>query len=302
VLELMSLAPGGGKTHILYHLTAKAVLCKDHGGAHACVVIVDLDGKFSISRLASQIRHEISQASSSSSSANSHLDIDQVILAALDHVHILRPETLSSTTATVRSIPSYLFNARAHRSFDRELAFVALDSLSAFYWQNRSETEHADLLSSTTAGMRPVQQHPANYAQLAGATQSLMKALQCPIVITTRHQGPPKKPRNPGEQAPEPFSFRSPLPPPWGTLPVLRLVTNRVAVRKVAAFATLADAQREAQNRQAVVEQGRFECFVNEHGLEESTAAKMRALNTTLGFFVRGEGLTFVEAPAKGET
>jgi DNA-repair protein XRCC2 len=282
----MSLAPGSGKTHILYHLTAVAVLPKAFGGAQACVVIVDTDGKFSVTRLATQIRTVISGGRSS----NTVSDIERVTLTALEHVHILRPQTLTSTTATIRSIPEYLFNAQEHHSFERKVAFVALDSLTSFYWQTKAENEHADLLSSTTAGMNAVQ-NSASYAQLAGATQYMAKLLQCPVIITAQYQGPPKRPWN-TDAPPDAYSFRSPLPPPWGVLPVLRLVTLREAVRKIPAGVSLTEARREAPDRQAILDQGRFGCFVNEYGLDESIASRLRVLNATLAFFVREGGLT----------
>jgi DNA-repair protein XRCC2 len=216
-------------------------------------------------------------------------DIDKAILTALEHVHLFNPQTLASTIATIRSIPAYLFNAQAHHSFERKVAFVAIDSLSTFYWQSKAENEHADLLSSTTAGMKAVQ-HPASYAQLAGATQYMAKLLQCPVIITTQYQGPPKRAGS-TEASSSDNSFRSPLPPPWGALPVLRLVTRRAVVRKIPASASLSEARHELPNRQVVLDQGRFECFVNEHGLDENTASKLRVLNGTLTYFVREDGL-----------
>jgi DNA-repair protein XRCC2 len=56
IIELMSLAPGGGKTHILCHLSAIAALPRNYGGKQECTVIIDADGKFSVPRLAAQIQ------------------------------------------------------------------------------------------------------------------------------------------------------------------------------------------------------------------------------------------------------
>lgn len=282
VVELMSTTPGSGKTHLLYHLTAKAVLPTDIGGRQACVMIVDADGKFSVPRLAQQMA-KLSQSDASHDLPTQN-ELKDVITTALKHVHVFSPQSMESTVATVRSLPSYLFNANRHHSFDRAVAFIALDSASAFYWQAKAEVENASLLSKQAAPS-------SGYIPLAAALKNASRTFNTPVIFTCWHLGPIKK--SPSAFGSDLRAFRPLLPPPWQTLPTLRLVVQRTAVRKLPVEISVEEALRESEMRQKVVDEGTFECFVNEWGLDERAMQRFQAKGAGFEFRILEESVRF---------
>ena len=199
IIELTSLRSASGKTHVLYHIVAVAVLPASYSGRHSCVVVVDTDNRFSVLRLVTQMQKIVNGALSDS-------DIEYT----LRHVHIYRPQSLSSTIATVQAMPDYLFDSTRHYSADRPLAFIALDSASAFVWQARADAEDTVMSRASISGAR---QAPS-YADLAAALLSTTKTLRCPLIYTAWAQSPVK---NAAPFNSEAHSFRSSLPAPWPT-------------------------------------------------------------------------------------
>lgn len=286
VIEIMSLSPGDGKTHILYHLTIMAVSPARLGGKQACVVIIDMDGNFSIPRLAHLMENYIRRQDSNESE-----DVPgSIVQDSLQHVHVLRPQSLAATIAAVRALPMYLLNANKHHSFERSVSFIALDTLTAFYWQSKAEHDDAKLLDSITNDPTMAYQ-PATYAQLAAAIQHSSKALQTLVIAMTRSIGQARG--NVPEHFPEIHSFKPPLPSPWLTLPTLRLVVHRSPVRNLPVGVTLGEARRESALRQKVVERGQFVCFVNEWVMDETQRARLRQKDHCFKFFVNADRVGF---------
>ncbi|KAK4627314.1 hypothetical protein CLAFUW4_04423 [Fulvia fulva] len=272
IVELMSLRPDVGTSNILYHLTALAVLPRNLGGRQSCVVIIGADNTFSIPRLAQQIKTLAFTNRSSDATTNT---INDAIHTSLKHIHIFHPQSLPSAIATLNFLQSYLFNATRHSSFDRPVAFIALDSASSFYWQARSDADDAALLANTS---ETSQRTPQGYPHLTAALKNASRILHAPIIYTTRYtgSGPPKSNNSNTGFELGPRSFRPNLPQPWGTLPILRLVVRRMEVRKLPVGITVEQAQREDEARRKVVEKGKFEVFVNEWGVDEAVLRKLR--------------------------
>ncbi|KAK1075770.1 hypothetical protein LTR74_000178 [Friedmanniomyces endolithicus] len=294
ILELTSTSPGSGKTHLLYHLTALAVLPSDLGGKESCVVILDTDGTFSIPRLAQQLLLLI-KAPSSTDQEN-----DDILLSSLKHIHIFRPQSLASSIATLTTLPAYLFDASRHYSLDRAASFIALASASAYYWQTKASEENAALFASTAAPLskpsKQQQQVPAAYAQLTTALRSASLTFRCPIVLTSHHLGGPVNPSTTPHDHPADSShaLRPSLPAPLSTLPTLKLILTRLPVRKFPAGISLEEAAREAVDRQAAVEAGKYSCVVNEWGLDERVLRRLQRLGEGkkgFGFRIGAEGL-----------
>jgi len=154
ILELIPQAPGRGTTHLLYLLTATAILPSSLGGKDSCVAIIDTDNTFSVSRLVQQIHAAIKSHSRNQREQNQHPPKDttaeivevvaletSTINSALRHVHIFRPQSHPSLLATLASLPTYFLNNGTNPSLHRPLSFIALDSLPAFHWQTRAESE-----------------------------------------------------------------------------------------------------------------------------------------------------------------
>lgn len=276
----MSTAPGSGKTNLLYHLTAKAVLAASVGGRQACVMIIDADGRFSTSRLARQMAK---MAKSYAKDPQDRQGLKDAISISLKHVHIFSPQSMASTITTVQSLQSYLFNANRHHSFDRAVAFLALDSASAFYWQAKSDAENASLLNKQSPP-------PSGYVQLAGALKNASRIFNTPVIFTCWNMSSPKKSPSFGMGT---RAYRSPLPPPWQTLPTLRLLVQRIQVRKLPVEIGVEEALRESEMRQKVVEQGSFECYVNEWGLDERTMQEFQSNGAGFEYRVLEDGAHF---------
>lgn len=290
MIELTSTAPGGGKTHLLYLFTALAILPSRVGGSEACVVIIDTDGAFSVPRLAQQVRDLFKKHSDVIVDVDAGADL----LIALKHVHIFSPQSLASTTATLDSLPTYLFDKSRHYSFDRPVGFIALDSAAAFYWQAKAEEEDAALLSATTtSGAHKPQSKPAPYAQLTTSIKSASVALCCPVIFTAWHLGP--VPPTAHHHGPGSNSLRPSVPSPLSQVPTVRLIVQRVPVRKFPAGISIAEAQREAEDRQKAVEEGKFECVVNEWDVDERTLQRLQAVGAGFGFSIREEGVIMEE-------
>ncbi|RMY60831.1 hypothetical protein D0865_01318 [Hortaea werneckii] len=304
VVELTSTASGGGKTHILYCMTAIAVCPKSSGGREACAIILDTDGTFSVDRLAQQIRkHLTTNRITSNPEEHCDTDLDDAIFSCLKHVHLFRPQSLTSTIRTLEDLPSHLFDQTRHHSYDRTVGFIALDSASSFYWQHRSVEEEAALHALTEPPQSPAHQPPSSkpYQHLTTALRNATKTFSCPAVFTTWHLGPTPPTPN---QAPGTRSLRPALPVPTPQLPLLlRLIVQRKPVRKFPFGMSIEEALREAGDRQRAVEEGRFECFVNEWGMKERTLQRLSRseMGTGFGFRIGRDGVDIDADEGQGE-
>nr|POF01315.1 hypothetical protein CFP56_21263 [Quercus suber] len=247
IIELASLTYGGGATQLLYLLSATAVLPQTYGGKHASVVIIDTDNTFSVARLAQQLRTQIQAPSCT---PNAAVDIERTVPDSLSHVHVLRPQSPEATIAALRALPAYLFDPHKHHSSDRAMAFVALDSATAFAWQARAE-------EAEPAATAP-------HASLADALRDISRQLASPVILTAHYLQP--VPMGSNSVQPRP-SIRSALPAVLSVLPSLRLLVRRSGVRRFPAGISASEARREAGDRQRVVDIGKFECMVNRWGM-----------------------------------
>ncbi|EMC92394.1 hypothetical protein BAUCODRAFT_27684 [Baudoinia panamericana UAMH 10762] len=288
IVELTSTGLGGGITHLLYHLTALAVLPIINGGKECCVVVTDTARSFSTSGLAQQIQSILKAHATSSTTA---VSAEDVLPTALKHVHIFNPQSLASTIATVDSLAGYLFDPTQHYSFERAVAFIALDSASAFYWQTKAEEEAARLLTSTAdAPSRKPSSKPATYANLSTALRNASCTLSCPIILMTQHLS--AVPQTPDQ----PTSLRPTVPAPLSQLPDVSLICYRIPIRKFPAGIGYEQALREAKERQQAVDEGRFWCAVDEWGLNEGIVQKLRdGGETGFGYRITGGGLVLEE-------
>lgn len=308
MVELMSQYPGGGKTHMLYHLTALAVLPTSLGGRQAAVLYFDTDKHFSVPRLAQQIQR---LALAHGGEPFNKTETKNMIRECLKHVHIFKPSSLANTVHTLNNIAKYLFNPLRHHSFDRAIAFIAIDSASAFYWQARLESDQANLASFTIASKKSAaEEHsppppPIGYNDLASALKSASRTLSTPVIYTARDYSPTQLSRQQVQQHQSSafsshlnaFSYRPCLPSPFHSLPTLRFVIRRADVRKLPAGISFEEAARENAIRKKVVALGKFECFVNEWGVDEKVMEKLRARGAMFEVFITGEGVKIGDGP-----
>ncbi|OJJ44427.1 hypothetical protein ASPZODRAFT_71592 [Penicilliopsis zonata CBS 506.65] len=274
VVEISSSSSGAGKTQLLYYLAAMAVLPTTYDevmldGQHAAVVWIDSDGRFDAQRLRVVGRGIVREKLLDDQQGGSATDaeIDALVYASLQHVHVFRPESSSALLATLRSLETYLFDETRHPSAARRLHGLFIDSVDAFFWQDRLRDEVARIEEIG----RPVAETAAErdtrlsfvlstlHADLVHELQRLQRLFHCAVVFT----------RGPGRPV-----------PPWGAFPSLRLAVQRDVVRRFAPEMSAREAEQEAAQRHAVVSRGRF---------------SVHAMDTGFSFYV-GDDVSFIDS------
>ncbi|KAL2867321.1 uncharacterized protein BJX67DRAFT_371983 [Aspergillus lucknowensis] len=284
-LEVSSTASGAGKSQILYYLTALAVLPSELngisvGGFGSAVVFIDTDGRFDAERLYTVARGIVQDKVQTGGGPDSVGSLDNsiagLLLTCLQHVHVFRPQSSLALLAALQSLDAYLLDLTRHISANRPVHTIFIDSATAFLWQDKLQEE----ISRTEDIGRPAAEIERErlqkrsfyladiYAELVATLKHIQHVFDCTVVYTTTsfHGKPMSKPSAPyGSYSPfdtafpKTSSFRSPLPPPWGLFPTLRLVLQREAVRPFPPSVTVPEAQKEASMRQENVMRGEFD-------------------------------------------
>lgn len=294
VVELSSSLSGAGKSQLLYYLIAHAVLPRSYGEIHvggqeAAIVFIDADDRFDADRLLAVI-HGVLQPFSTLDGRRpdnvlSREDIEALLVSSMKHVHVFRPQSSSSLLTTLSTLDTYLYDVSQHYSFSRPLQMIAIDSATAFIWQDRlrdevARTEDIGRPREEVDRERELKQsfYLADlYTDIVKELRRLQARFGCGVVYTTVSSG-----RNPAANimGSGPFgpydrtssrlpSLRPPLPASWGAYPTLRLIVHRDAVRSFPPTMSAHDARNEAGNRQSIVRQGKFSAWVNGWDREE---------------------------------
>lgn len=193
------------------------------------------------------------------------------ITTALSHLHIFRPQSLSSLIATLETLPTYFLSA-SHPSLHRPLAFIALDSLTAFHWQSKAADEDRAFAnqhppSSPTTGSpstKPDKDLPKTLLRAA----SLLSAS---VVFTSHSLANYNQNTNTNTKTPR---------------PTVRLSLHRRPVRSFPPTISISEARREASDRQRAVDAAGWEVSVLEPGAEQRALRSMG-----FGFKITNEGV-----------
>ena len=323
VVEISSISSAAGKSQVLYHLIATAVLPSNFNGASldgsdSAVVFIDNDGRFDAQRLRAVARGIIQnklQTSVENFSPDTSLDesIDSLAFEALRHVHVFRPQSSLALLATLQSLDAYLLELNRHPSTNRALKAIFIDSATAFIWQDKLQDEITRIedigRSAAEVERKRFQKesfHIADvYADLVTSLKRLQDIFDCSVIYTTTSSTgrPTENPSvpwgsyNPLDTVLKTPSFRSPLPPPWGLFPTLRLVLQREVVRPFPPNVTVHEAQKDAPMRQEMVMRGEFLGSVNGWGREDWPRRILEELKKRGGgeftFNVGREGIAF---------
>lgn len=114
------------------------------GGREKCVAVIDCDGRFDIQRtyhlvhshLVRRVQEHAATIPSLYSAEATAEDLHEETMRALKRVHIFRPSFSASLAATLLRLPDYVM-----KNCQSELAFLLIDNISAFYWQDRYQIE-----------------------------------------------------------------------------------------------------------------------------------------------------------------
>ncbi|KAF2983671.1 hypothetical protein EK904_005599 [Melospiza melodia maxima] len=110
---------GTGKTEMLYHLLARCILAKAQGGLEVEVMFVDTDYHFDMLRLVTILENRLAQGT------------EEMIKQCLGRLFLVSCSSSTQLLLTLYSLENLFC---AHPS----LCVLILDSLSAFYWIDRS--------------------------------------------------------------------------------------------------------------------------------------------------------------------
>ncbi|XP_051467784.1 DNA repair protein XRCC2 [Apus apus] len=112
-------AEGTGKTEMLYHLIARCIIPKSGGGLQVEVMFIDTDSHFDLLRLVTILEHRLAQGA------------EEVIKQCLARLFLVNCNSSTQLLLTLYSLEN-MFCSRP------SLCLLILDSISAFYWIDRS--------------------------------------------------------------------------------------------------------------------------------------------------------------------
>ncbi|MCJ1471436.1 hypothetical protein MMC13_000075 [Lambiella insularis] len=266
-IEFCATAPCSGKTQLLYHIASACLTPAAYGeatvgGKEAAVIWIDTDSRFDITRLHSVIRSQLSLHALQSKSLQQ--DLDQVATAALQHLHVFRPQSSESLIATIRSIPDYLFAPNRHYSSARTLQACIISNISAFLYQDKLD---ADVYSPQTAEAANAVPQPSSgrftqrYRDIVSALRALQSKLSC-TVVTGNIALSPLQPSTFGS------SVRPHLPAAWTAFCTLKVNVVRQRIPKFAPAMSAEEARLEAAERLIAVRESAFNGWVDSWGIE----------------------------------
>lgn len=257
VLELTSSLPACGKTNLLYYITALAVLPGSHGGQGRTAVWLDTDGRFSATRL-----REVALGVISSSPAGED-DTKGLLGEALSHIHVFRPRSSQQLLDTLDLLPSYLLNPAAHLSIRKRLGLLILDTATAFYWQDRFDSEIARFLHPDKPSDKP-----SRAAETIKRLKKMQKEFECAVAYSTSSAfAAADKPAHLSAldtAAPEEPRSVS----PWTASATLTLILSRLHVPRFSSQMSLEECLRDQGKRQDAVGRGGFVAEVDRSGSE----------------------------------
>ncbi|KAI6044933.1 hypothetical protein EDC04DRAFT_177915 [Pisolithus marmoratus] len=137
VVEIQGPA-SSGKTHLLYHLLLSCILppakSSDHTSSSPAnqgtsAIIYDLDFSFDILQFRRLLVKRISCLFPTFGVA----EHARLVQASFRRLHIFRPRSQSQLAASLKYLASY----HTSRMQENEIGFLAVDSISTFYWPER---------------------------------------------------------------------------------------------------------------------------------------------------------------------
>ncbi|KAJ5155122.1 uncharacterized protein N7500_010561 [Penicillium coprophilum] len=313
IVEIASSLSASGKSQLLYYLTALAILPQKCGnisvsGREAAVVFIDTDNRFDAERLRTVARGILQQRGLSARPGETPNYLETLLVSSLQHVHVFRPQSSSALLATVHTLDSYLLDLSRHRSASRPLQMIAIDSATAFLWQDRlrDEVSRTEEIGRPQTEIDSDRQHKTSfhlsdlYAEVARELKALQSQFQCAIVYTATVPGARASGLGPYDHSEARVpSLRPALPAPWGVFPTLRLIVHRSSVRPFPPSMAAQAAAKDAPSRQSVVQQGKISAWVNPWGRDEWPRRIVEAIEAnnsgSFSFYIRDSGVEMTD-------
>lgn len=301
VIELTGVTSCSGKSQLLYHILATMILPKAFNGTtlpgkEQAVVVLDLSSDFSIMRLRTMLEHLV--LGSVGSAETSILDHDAAALVkdSLQHLHIFRPQSHPFLLATIAALPShFLSDTTSHYSANRQLGAIVINSLSAFFWQDRQDAEEqkdaALIEPSTVTQDQKANVYLTRWRSLVSSLREVQQTFDCPIVATNWALASPVYSKDSS-------SLRPHLPGVWTNFCTFNVVLQRKSVRKFGPGMSVEEALAEKYQRQEAVDGSGFSGWVNwwnSEGWKEEIRMAVNAWSNRGGlqFAVTDKGVVF---------
>lgn len=301
VVEFVSVGSGAGKTHLLYCVAASCTLPVGRGGKGAAVVVFDNDGRFDALRLARIMKSRIR----SCGVEVTEVEVEDIARDALRHVHIYRPQSSGSMIEMLEAVPEYLMEFGSHYSADRSLRAILVDSMSAFYWQDRMAES---IPGGEELGFQETYQAIVHHLKKASA------AFGAFIVVT--NWGLHLKDRNRGTSGspgaisagagPEPTPsggnehvqmFRSHLPQPWTKFVDVNFVVERDVIAPFSRGASVVEALSRNEAREKQVNKNGFTGWVSFQDLEPDAQNALKGKDGMFHYSITPDEITFSSGP-----
>ncbi|TFY71048.1 hypothetical protein EVG20_g1946 [Dentipellis fragilis] len=307
VIEIQGSA-SSGKTHLLYHLLVTCVIPSEPrllNGWNKAAVVFDLDGTFDIRRFRQLVLSRITQQ-------HSPYALDQtgaaaVVSQSMRNLRVFRPSSSLQLVANLHSLPLY----HASDLPSSEIALLVIDSVSAFYWQDRFSFE--DLRprqSHLSTGTRPAMTDagsgtPASLSA-TNIVYHILQALQkfqlshVPVTVLSNWGLHPIRQHHANDRSAGPSygQHLHPFPavdlhhPPisaWDILPTsdVRLnLTHQITLRPAGTSQCPSGA---AWSRRGGSEEQRLKGYVRTNGVTEVQTFSLRIESDTVDLIVDGE-------------
>jgi Rad51 len=148
VIEIQG--PSIGKTHLLMHfiiscITPYQYLSVNIDGWNKAAIVLDVDHTFDMRRFRQLLSGHLSRVLAPLSLHNDFMD--QLTSSLLQNLHVFRPNSSFHLAFTIMNLANY----HSINLPQTEIGLVAIDSVSAFYWQDRFHAEQLrDFGSSST--------------------------------------------------------------------------------------------------------------------------------------------------------
>ncbi|KAK2813033.1 hypothetical protein FQN49_008333 [Arthroderma sp. PD_2] len=291
---------GGGKTSLLYYITAIGILPTAFngvqlGGRDGAVVFLDSDNRFSAARLRdiamNYVREKKRKKREEKENAGApprkrlreeETELRRMVEGCLQHVHVFKPTSSDSLLATLKTIESYLLDPTKHHSAHKRLHSIILDSSTSFHRQDKRQAFIDSLPTEVPkfiyAELPPLYQIVHSARGIVRCLRELQHRFACPVIytVTGKARGDLWKPKPSGfgmpiaslYARPRIMSFMHRLPHPWRSYSTVRLVVRRDRVRQFSG-ASVREAMRQGRQRRSVVAQGRISAWIDPWGKED---------------------------------
>jgi DNA-repair protein XRCC2 len=169
VVEVQS-SPGFA-TSFLYFIVARCLLENiRHTETQPSVAVFDTGPTFDIARFRNILVAHLAITGCTS-------NLESAVEDAMSRLHVFQPTSSLHLALALTALPGYL----ASHSADSELAMIAIDSISDFYWPDRYTMEQNETLRSRQDASLPVI-HPVRHTLLA--LERLRRAYSPSVIIT----------------------------------------------------------------------------------------------------------------------